>query len=180
MELTPRARWALESVASERGRIFTGFNYLKTFRAAARTIIGDGRAEYLALRDLRHAAITELAAQTGNLAAVAAVAGHKDLRTTSCYFHADDEAASAALQARTEADIALEHGTEANSETVKETLPQKKAQGRVAQLDRALPSGGRSRGFESLRVRRVWSDLPSPARAGRLRLTEVDGDCPRE
>jgi integrase len=108
LELTPRARWALESVAPERGVIFSGFNYLKTFRNAAARIIGEERAKYLALRDLRHAAITELAAHTGNLAAVAAVAGHKDLRTTSRYFHANTRAATEALRARTAADAKLE------------------------------------------------------------------------
>ena len=87
MELTPRARWALESVAPERGVIFSGFSYFKTFRKAAASIIGEERATYLALRDLRHATITELAEHTGNLAAVAAVAGHKDLRTTMIYTH---------------------------------------------------------------------------------------------
>ena len=31
--------------------------------------------------------------------------------------------------------------------------------GRVAQLDRALPSGGRGRGFESLRVRQEFREI---------------------
>ena len=54
------------------GVIFSGFSYFKTFRKAAASIIGEERATYLALRDLRHATITELAEHTRNLAAVAA------------------------------------------------------------------------------------------------------------
>ena len=156
MELTPRARWALESVAPERGVIFSGFSYFKTFRKAAASIIGEERATYLALRDLRHATITELAEHTGNLAAVA---GHKDLRTTSRYFHASTKAASQALRARTAADAKLEIVTpiaEMKAQTVTVTVtgcrdgegeiekPRLSQQGRVAQLDRALPSGARS------------------------------------
>ena len=167
LELTPRARRALESVAPERGGIFSAFSYFKTFRKAAATIIGDERATYLSLRDLRHATITELAEHTGNLAAVAAVAGHKDLRTTSRYFHASTKAASEALRARTAADAKLEIApiiaeVQAQSGTQSGTaceagkgelgIPRLLQHGCVAQLDRALPSGGRGRGFESLRV----------------------------
>jgi hypothetical protein len=156
LELTPQARWALESVAPERGVIFSKFSYFKAFRKAAASVIGTERAKYLALRDLRHAAITELAAHTGNLAAVAAVAGHKDLRTTSRYFHANTKAASEALRARTAADAKLEiapnvaevkaqSGTESGTgcEAGEGEIgnPRLLQSGRVAQLDRALPSG---------------------------------------
>jgi integrase len=156
LELTPRARWALESVAPEQGVIFSGFSYFKTFRKAAASIIGEERAAYLTLRDLRHATITELAEHTGNLAAVAAGAGHKDLRTTSRYFHASAKAASEALRARTAADAKLEIVTriaELKAQTVTVTvtgcrdgegelgIPRVLQHGRVAQLDRALPSG---------------------------------------
>ena len=176
MELTPRARWALESVAPERGVIFSGFSYFKTFRKAAASIIGEERATYLALRDLRHATITELAEHTRNLAAVA---GHKDLRTTSRYFHASTKAASQALRARTTADAKLEIVTpiaEMKPQTVTVTvtgcrdgegelgIPRLLQHGRVAQLDRALPSGGRGRGFESLRVcRKSWDKIAAHA-----------------
>jgi len=179
LELTPRARWALESVAPERGVIFSGFSYFKTFRKAAASIIGEERATYLALRDLRHATITELAEHTGNLAAVAAVAGHKDLRTTSRYFHASTKAASQALRARTAADAKLEIVApiaEMKPQTVTESgtaceagegelgIPRLLQHGRVAQLDRALPSGGRGRGFESLRVcHESWDKIAAHA-----------------
>jgi hypothetical protein len=161
LELTPQARWALESVAPERGVIFSKFSYFKAFRKAAASVIGTERAKYLALRDLRHAAITELAEHTGNLAAVAAVAGHKDLRTTSRYFHANTKAASEALRARTAADAKLEiapnvaevkaqSGTESGTgcEAGEGEIgnPRLLQSGRVAQLDRALPSGANQRG----------------------------------
>jgi hypothetical protein len=151
-----RARLALESVAPERGVVLSGFSYFKTFRKAAASIIGEERATYLALRDLRHATITELAEHTGNLAAVAAVAGHKDLRTTSRYFHASTKAASQALRARTAADAKLEIVApiaEIKAQTVTVTVTGCRdgegeignsrllQSGRVAQLDRALPSG---------------------------------------
>ena len=104
----------------------------------------------------RHATITELAENTGNLAAVAAVAGHKDLRTASRYFHAGTKAASEVLRARTAADAKLEIVTpiaEMKPQTVTVTvtgcrdgegelgIPRLLQHGRVAQLDRALPSG---------------------------------------
>ena len=101
-------------------------------------------------------------------AAVAAVAGHRDLQTTSRGFNARKRAATAASLARAEPDLQLESVTESvtlpDSENGESTLPRKKGDGRVAQLDRALPSGGRSRGFESLRVR--WKSWVQPGHMG--------------
>jgi hypothetical protein len=191
LELTPQARWALESVAPERGVIFSKFSYFKAFRKAAASVIGTERAKYLALRDLRHAAITELAAHTGNLAAVAAVAGHKDLRTTSRYFHASTKAASAALRARTAADAKLEIVTrvaELKAQTVTVTvtgcragegelrIPRVLQHGCVAQLDRVLPSEGRCRRFESCRVRQTFrrSSRGALSPRGRSKVNRVE------
>ena len=68
------------------------------------------------------------------------------VRTTSRYFNARERAATAALRARTAADQALETdrmtGTDRIPGSSEIILPQKKGDGRVAQLDRALPSGG--------------------------------------
>ena len=87
------------------------------------------------------------------LEAIAAVAGHRDLRTTSRYFDARERGATAALRARTAADQQLEipaitatitgteTGTEPTGRSAEIILPRKNRDGRVAQLDRALPSG---------------------------------------
>ena len=165
LELTPLAREELEAIAPDEGLIFGRYDYRRTLRKWATMIIGEDRARYLTLRDLRHAALTDLAEVTQSVGAVAAVAGHRDLRTTSRYFNARARAATAALRARTAADRQLESepttaritgtetGTELSGRSAEIILPRKNRDGRVAQLDRALPSGGRSRGFESLRVR---------------------------
>ena len=163
----PKARRALRSSRRHgfrRGR----FAYYRSLRKAAAKVIGEERAKHLSLRDLRHGALTDLAEATENLAAVAAVAGHRDLQTTSRYFNARTRAANAALRARTEADRRLESLTESvtlpDSQNGGSTLPRFLGDGRVAQLDRALPSGGRSRRFESCRVR------PKSVRNSRFRF----------
>ena len=56
-------------------------------RKWATLIIGEDRARYLTLGDLRHAALTDLVEVTQIVGAVAAEAGHRDLRTTSRYFN---------------------------------------------------------------------------------------------
>jgi hypothetical protein len=106
LELPPLAREALEAVAPDVGLIFPGeISYLKEMRKAALAAgIDEERATYLTLRDLRHAALSEVAKHTKSLHAVAAVAGHKDLRTTSRYFHADKHEADQALRKRAAAD----------------------------------------------------------------------------
>jgi hypothetical protein len=153
LELTPLARQELEAIAPAGGLIFGRYDYRRTLRKWAAKVIGDERARYLTLRDLRHAALTDLAEVTQSVGAVAAVAGHRDLRTTSRYFNARERAATAALRPRTAADQQLEiraitatitgtvTGTESQSGSVAGILPLKKGHGRVAQLDRALPSG---------------------------------------
>ena len=141
--LTPLARVELEAIAPAEGLIFG-----------------------------RHAALIDLAEVTQSVGAVAAVAGYRDLRTTSRYFNARERAATAALRARTAADQELETGRITGTITgtaripgsSQIILPRKNGDGRVAQLDRALPSGGRSRGFESLRVRRKsWDRIAAHA-----------------
>jgi hypothetical protein len=192
LELTPQARWALESVAPERGVIFSKFSYFKAFRKAAASVIGTERAKYLALRDLRHAAITELAEHTGNLAAVAAVAGHKDLRTTSRYFHANTKAASEALRARTAADAKLEiapnvaevkaqSGTESGTgcEAGEGEIgnPRLLQSGRVAQLDRALPSGAVEKSTISCKNQRILISVGSQESEQKRAKTHDNWNC---
>ncbi len=112
------------------------------------------------------------------LEAIAAVAGHRDLRTTSRYFDTRERAATAALRARTAADQQLEiptitatitgaeTGTESQPGSVTSILPLRKAHGRVAQLDRALPSGANQRGRISCKKQRTVSFDGSQKDAG--------------
>jgi integrase len=145
LPLTPLARQALEAIAPDRGLIFGRFDYRSALRKVAAEVIGKERAEYLSLRDLRHAAITGLCEHTGSLGAVAAVSGHKDLQTVSRYFHANQRGAAAALEARSRADIRLVTRTKprtvANSpEGDQGFTPEKPGQGRVAQwIERCPP-----------------------------------------
>lgn len=149
LALTPLARLELEAIAPVEGLIFGRYDYRRTLRKAAALVIGEERAQYLTFRDLRHAALTDLAEVTQSVGAVAAVAGHRDLRTTSRYFNARERAATAALRARSEADRQLESGritgtitgTGLSGRSAEIILPRKNRDGRVAQLDRALPSG---------------------------------------
>jgi hypothetical protein len=95
------AREALEAVAPPRGRIFSGFDYLKRFRAAARPVVGDARANYLTLRDLRHRCLTDIAEREG-LAAAAYVGGHSSTEMAGRVYVSPQAAdsAEAALRAR--------------------------------------------------------------------------------
>ena len=176
LELTPLARAELEAIAPADGLIFGRYDYRRTLRKWAAQVIGAERARYLTLRDLRHAALTDLAEVTQSVGAVAAVAGHRDLRTTSRYFNARERAATAALRTRTAADQQLEipaitatitgtvTGTELSGRSAEIILPRKNRDGRVAQLDRALPSGGRGRRFESCRVcQESWDKIAAHA-----------------
>jgi len=149
------------------GLIFGRYDYRRTLRKWAGVVLGEERARYLTLRDLRHAALTDLAEVTQSVGAVAAVAGHRDLRTTSRYFNAHKRAATAALRARSEADRQLESGritgtitgTRLSGRSAEIILLRKNRDGRVAQLDRALPSGGIGHRFESCRVRCDLNEL---------------------
>ena len=117
--LSPRARWALEAVSTARGRIFSGFHYLKTFRATARTVVGEERARHLTLRDLRHRCLTDIAEREG-LAAAAYVGGHRSTETAGrVYVSPQADSAEAALRARAREDRfrpGTEPGTRIESE----------------------------------------------------------------
>jgi len=109
--LSPRARAALEAVAPARGRIFSGFHYLKTFRAAARPVVGEERARHLTLRDLRHRCLTDIAEREG-LAAAAYVGGHSSTEMAGrVYVSPQADSAEAALRARAREDR-FQPGTE--------------------------------------------------------------------
>ena len=98
----------LKAIAPAAGLIFGRYDYRRTLRKWAAQVIGPERARYLTLRDLRHAALTDLAELTQSVGAVATVAGHREFRTTTRYFNARERAATAALRARTAAEQQLE------------------------------------------------------------------------
>jgi len=80
--LSPRTREALESAARGDGPIFGEFAYMKTFRAAARAVIGEERAKHLTLRDFRHGCLSAAEATHG-IQAAAWIAGHKSTEMTA-------------------------------------------------------------------------------------------------
>jgi len=109
--LSPRARAALKAVAPARGRIFSGFHYLKTFRTGARLVVGEERARHVTLRDLRHRCLTDIAEREG-LAAAAYVGGHRSTEMAGrVYVSPQADSAEAALRARAREDR-FQPGTE--------------------------------------------------------------------
>ena len=109
-------REALEAVSPARGRIFSGFHYLKTFRAAARPVVGQERARHLTLRDLRHCCLTDIAEREG-LAAAAYVAGHRSTEMAGrVYVSPQADSAESALRARAREERGTECGTECGTE----------------------------------------------------------------
>jgi hypothetical protein len=103
--------------------IFGRYDYRRTLRKSAAMIIGEDRARHLTPRDLRDAALTDLAEVTQSVGSVAA----------------DRQLESGPTTARI---TGTETGTELSGQSVEIILARKNRDGRVAQLDRALPSGG--------------------------------------
>ena len=143
--LSPRARVALEAVAPARGRIFSGFHYLKTFRAAARGIVGEERARHLTVRDLRHRCLTDIAEREG-LAAAAYVGGHSSTEMAGrVYVSPQADSAEAALRARAREDRfkpGTEPGTDQTLEAWAAILSQDSWQTRRDSNPRPLPPEG--------------------------------------
>ena len=140
--LTPRAREALEAVAPPRGRICSGFNYLKTFRAAARPVVGTARANYLTLRDLRHRCLTDVAEREG-LAAAAYVGGHSSTEMAGrVYVSPQADSDEAALRARAREESGTDCGTAPVGPEIETTIPQDLRRTRQDSNLRLLPSEG--------------------------------------
>jgi integrase len=140
--LTPRAREALEAVAPRRGRIFSGFGYLKTFRAAARPVVGNNRANYLTLRDLRHRCLTDVAEREG-LAAAAYVGGHSSTEMAGrVYVSPQADSAEAALRARAREESGTDCGTAPIRPESETTIAQDSWQTRRDSNPRPLPPEG--------------------------------------
>lgn len=85
---------------TEPGRVFPAFAYLKPLREAAAKVLEPYDAENLKLRDIRHAAATDLLQRTGDLQAVQQMLGHKDLQTTVRYLDLHDQRYREAIQKR--------------------------------------------------------------------------------
>ena len=116
-------REALEAVSPARGRIFSGFHYLKTFRAAARPVVGQERARHLTLRDLRHCCLTDIAEREG-LAAAAYVAGHRSTEMAGrVYVSPQADSAESALRARAREERGTECGREEKWQGMETRIP---------------------------------------------------------
>jgi integrase len=105
LPLTPRSRSALDSIIEGPGIIFGKYEYYKTLRRAARTVaaeigLTDRQCGSLDARDFRHAATSDAAQKTRQLAGVSYLAGHRDQRTTSRYIHPTQDAGLRALKDR--------------------------------------------------------------------------------
>jgi hypothetical protein len=103
------------------------------------------------------------------------------VRTTSRYFNARERAATAALRARTAADQALETdrmtGTDRIPGSSEIILPQKKGDGRVAQLDRALPSGAAEKSTISCKNRGILISVGSQKSEQKRAETHDNWNC---
>lgn len=105
LPLTPRTRAALDSVIEGPGIIFGKYGYYKTLRRTARGIAKNigltaHQCRSLDARDFRHAATSDAAQKTRQLAGVSYLAGHRDQRTTSRYIHPTQDAGLRALKDR--------------------------------------------------------------------------------
>ena len=168
--LSPRARAALATVAPARGRIFSGFHYLKTFRKAARAVVGEDRARHLTLRDLRHRCLTDVAEREG-LAAAAYVGGHSSTEMAGrVYVSPQADSAEAALRARAREESGTDCGTEQTRRGVETTIPQDSWQTRQDSNLRPLPPEGMGRNHEGQVIRRF---------SGRSRSGQVPQDAVR-
>lgn len=97
--LTPKARAALDALATKPGLIFGKHDYREAIRAAALRALPEDKAERFTGAHLRSARITHLLEQTRNIPGVQRLVGHKQLATTSRYLRASDRAAQAVIDA---------------------------------------------------------------------------------
>ena len=101
LDLSPRCQRALEDVYESPGLLFGPYAYMKTLRSAAKKAgLSKEECKYLDARDFRHAALTDFAATTKDIASVSYIAGHKQLSTTSKYVHPPREGARKAMSTR--------------------------------------------------------------------------------
>lgn len=97
--LTPKARRALDSVATKAGIIFGEHDYRVQIRKAALVALSADKADRFTGAHLRSARITHLLERTGNVPGVQRLVGHRQLATTSRYLRPSDRAAKAVIDA---------------------------------------------------------------------------------
>ena len=98
MPLTPGARKALDSACPALpGPLFRIGDHRAAVRSAAKRALPADKARLLTAYHLRGARITHWLEQTGNVAGVMHLVGHKRLETTSRYLRPSERAAAAVL-----------------------------------------------------------------------------------
>lgn len=95
--LSPRARKALDAVTPEAGPIFGKHDYREHLERAAQAVLPAAVADRFTGAHLRSAMITHRLEETGNLAGVQYLAGHRQAKTTGGYARPSLRAAEAAL-----------------------------------------------------------------------------------
>lgn len=117
IDLTPRARVALDSVCPDEGLIFGKHDMRKHLRAAAIAVGLDAEdAKHLSNHDFRHARTTHLIERGGSLLGVGYVVGHLNASTTDLYAHARRHAGRAVLGLDTGDRLATEPREEPDTE----------------------------------------------------------------
>lgn len=98
--LTDEAVHLLNDVAPLEGVIFGDHNFTKALKRAAIAMLGPVRGKRFAAYDFRHGRAQQLVDETGDLAGVAYVLGHKKLSTTDRYLRGSRRAAERVLRGR--------------------------------------------------------------------------------
>lgn len=98
--LTDEAVRILNDVAPLEGVIFGDHNFSKAIKRAAKAMLGPVRGSRFAPYDFRHGRAQQLVDETGDLAGVAYVLGHKKLSTTDRYLRGSRRAAERVLRGR--------------------------------------------------------------------------------
>lgn len=93
-------RLLLEVAPLEGGVVFGDHNFSKAIKRAAKAVLGPVRGSRFAPYDFRHGRAQQLVDETGDLAGVAYVLGHKKLSTTDRYLRGSRRAAERVLRGR--------------------------------------------------------------------------------
>ncbi len=97
LDLTPRARQALDRCAPDKGLIFGKHKFYKTLKKAATAVLGERLGKDFADYDFRHGMANHMLDENPNIRGVAYVLGHTQMSTTDKYLKADRKQAKKAL-----------------------------------------------------------------------------------
>jgi len=100
LPITDEAVRLLLEVAPPEGVVFGDHNFSKAIKRAAKSVLGPFRGARFAPYDFRHGRAQQLVDETGDLAGVAYVLGHKRLSTTDRYTRGSRRAAERVLRGR--------------------------------------------------------------------------------